>query len=99
MSDVLTSDFFAPHVGERFELRTETGDGFEAVLESCDETAYGDRDQWLASIDRVPFSLIFVAAGGELVPQQTFTVRHAELGEIEIFLVPLAPGKYEAVFS
>jgi hypothetical protein len=97
--ELLTSEHFKPHVGETFELRPEAGDAFEAVLESCDETTYGDSDQWLASIDRVPFSLVFRAPGGELVPQGTFTVRHDGLGEHAIFLVPLAPGKFEAVFS
>jgi hypothetical protein len=71
---------------------------------SCDESSYGEREQWLASIDRVPFSLVFHAPGGELLPQQTFTARHPELGELAIFLVPLGPQgdgamAYEAVFS
>jgi hypothetical protein len=99
VSEILTSETFKPHVGERFELQPEGGDAFDALLESCDETTYGSREQWLKSIDRVPFSLIFAAPGGDLVPQGTFTVRHEQLGETQIFLVPLAPGKFEAVFS
>ncbi|MEA2450970.1 MAG: hypothetical protein QOG63_2902, partial [Thermoleophilaceae bacterium] len=89
MADPLTSEFFAPHVGQQFEAVPTEGEPFEAVLTSCDETTYGDRDQWLQSIDRVPFSLVFHAPGGELLPQQTFTLRHPELGELAIFLVPL----------
>jgi hypothetical protein len=104
MDEPLTSESFAPHVGERFELAPAEGDPFEAVLASCDETTYGERDQWLASIERVPFSLVFHAPGGELLPQQTFTVRHETLAELAIFLVPLGPQPdgamtYEAVFS
>ena len=104
MADPLTREHFAPHVGERFEIAPAEGEAFEAVLVSCDETAYGEREQWLASIDRVPFSLIFDAPGGELLPQQTFAVRHPQVGEMEIFLVPLGPRQdgtmaYEAVFS
>jgi hypothetical protein len=104
MDEPLTSELFAPHVGEQFELAPSEGDPFEAVLVSCDETTYGEREQWLASIDRVPFSLLFRAPGGDLLPQQTFAVRHPQLGELEIFLVPLGPGgdgamAYEAVFS
>ena len=102
--DSPTTELFAPHVGETFEVVPAEGEAFEAVLASCDETTYGDRDQWLASIDRVPFSLVFHAPGGELYPQQTFTVRHSKLGELAIFLVPLGPQQdgtmaYEAVFS
>jgi hypothetical protein len=92
-------------VGERFELQhQEGGEPFEAVLESCEETRYGSHERWLESIDRVPFSLVFVAPGGELVPQGTFTVRADGLGELTMFLVPLGPRRgqgmtYEAVFS
>jgi hypothetical protein len=104
MDEPLTSEAFALHVGEPFELAPAEGEPFEAILASCDESSYGEREQWLASIDRVPFSLVFHAPGGELLPQQTFTVRHAELGELAIFLVPLGPRQdgamaYEAVFS
>jgi hypothetical protein len=104
MEEALTSAAFAPHVGDTFEVVPAEGETFDAVLSSCDETAYGSPDQWLQSIDRVPFSLVFHAPGGELLPQQIFTLRHAELGELAIFLVPLGPqdGRgmaYEAVFS
>jgi hypothetical protein len=104
MEEPLTSESFAPHVGERFELVPAEGDPVEAVLVSCDETSYGEREQWLATLDRVPFSLVFDAPGGELLPQQTFAVRHPQLGELDIFLVPLGPREdgamaYEAVFS
>jgi hypothetical protein len=104
MDEPLTNESFAPHVGERFEIVPADGEAFEAVLASSDETTYGEREQWLASIDRVPFSLVFHAPGGELLPQQTFTLRHPELGELAIFLVPLGPASdgtvaYEAVFS
>jgi hypothetical protein len=100
----MDSSAFTPHVGDRFAIQPQEGDAFEAILASCDETTYGDRDQWLASIDRVPFSLIFHAPGGELHPQGTFTVRHPQLGELAIFLVPLGAQQdgaiaYEAVFS
>jgi hypothetical protein len=104
MDEPLTSELFAPHVGETFEVAPAEGDPFEAVLASCDETTYGAREDWLKSISRVPFSLVFHAPGGELLPQQTFTVRHQQLGEMAIFLVPLGPQPdgamaYEAVFS
>jgi hypothetical protein len=52
---------------------------------------------------RPPFSLEFVEAGGALVPQQIYRMRHAELGEIDLFLVPRGPDargmRYEAVFN
>ena len=99
MNGTLTSATFTPHVGEKFEVTAADGATFEAILTSCDETSYGSPEQWLDQVDRVPFSLVFNAPGGELLPQQIFTLRHPEIGELEVFLVPLGPGVYEAVFS
>jgi hypothetical protein len=33
------------------------------------------------------------------LPQRIYRVEHAELGAIEIFLVPIAADRYEAVFT
>ena len=100
----LVSDTFAGHVGEKFEVTPQAGQPFETVLSSCDETRYGDHAGWREDIGRVPFSLIFVAPGGELVPQGIFSLRHADLGDFELFLVPLGPNAdggmtYEAVIN
>ncbi len=58
----------------------------------------------MGSATRAPFSLIFRSPGERRhAPQQIYTVRHPELGEIEIFLVPIGPDergmRYEAVFT
>ena len=53
------------------------------------------------------FTLLFEAAEGERLAQKAYTVKHRELGEQEIFLVPVVPEKvvdrnlryYEAAFS
>ena len=71
----------------------------------CVETPYGDPDQWRAAVSRIPFSLTFAARRAAVVPQQIFRVAHPELGEFDLFLVPLGPEssgegmRYEAVFS
>ena len=53
--------------------------------------------------DRVPFSLLFRGPEGMDLPQAIYQVAHDKLGDGEIFLVPLGPGKegmlYEAVFN
>jgi hypothetical protein len=100
----LRSDTFAPHVGDTFQLTPPEGEPFEAVLTECEVTRYGDHEKWLESIGRVPFSLVFRAPGGELVPQANFELRHDGLGDFALFLVPLGPGpeggmRYEAVVS
>jgi hypothetical protein len=52
---------------------------------------------------RAPFSLEFTDVEHDHVPQQTVEVRHEELGEFPLFVVPLGPSpdgmRYEAVFT
>lgn len=52
---------------------------------------------------RAPFSLLFYNGATVLFPQQTYRMRHARLGELGIFLVPIAMKRdgfiYEAVFG
>lgn len=52
---------------------------------------------------RHPFSLIFRGPMEPILPQMTYTLRHAELGELGIFLVPVEPDQagmcYEAAFT
>lgn len=52
---------------------------------------------------RTPFSLLFRNSSPVLFPQQTYAMRHAALGEIGIFLVPVAQERegflYQAIFN
>ena len=52
---------------------------------------------------REPFALTFVADRPLRLPQGTYRMRHAALGEMEIFLVPIAvdqtSSSFEAVFN
>ena len=93
--DRLTADDFAPLVGERFELLLPEGEPLELRLTSCDELGGAPEGA------RRPFSLIF--HGDRLVPQQIWTLRHPQLGELELFIVPLGPEeggmRYEAIFT
>lgn len=49
------------------------------------------------------FSLLFVAPPGPFLPQAIYPLEHAELGRLEIFLVPLGPrdggNLYESIFT
>ena len=55
------------------------------------------------SAGRTPFSLIFRSPPGAPMPQRIYRLQHEELGDIELFLVPIGPDAdgmcYEAVFS
>jgi len=52
---------------------------------------------------RQPFALTFVGPAGLRLPQQIYRMRHAKLGEMEIFLVPVGDDQtgsmFEAVFN
>jgi hypothetical protein len=48
---------------------------------------------------RVPFSLEFQGGPNPPLPQRIYRVEHDELGSLEIFLVPIAADRYEAVFT
>ncbi|MDP1850492.1 MAG: hypothetical protein Q8K79_22065 [Solirubrobacteraceae bacterium] len=91
----LTLSTFEPLVGDRFGVEGAPA-AVELVLESA--TAVGE---WPGGRD--PFSLVFCGPGEPLLPQAIYALRHAGLGVLEIFLVPIgrdAPGvHYEAVFT
>ena len=100
----LVIETFAGRVGETFELTTEGGESVEVVLSACEETPYTLPAEWEEDVKRTPFTLLFHDSdASRYAPQQNFTLRHAELGEFELFLVPLGPDergmRYEAVIS
>jgi hypothetical protein len=89
----LVTGTFEPHLGETFNATPSySGEPLELVLSSCKESPH-------ARPDHPAFSLFFDAAGGELLEQQIFTLRHSELGEFDLFLVPVGPQLYEAVIN
>jgi hypothetical protein len=57
----------------------------------------------LAEGQAEPFSLVFQAIDDRVFEQNTFQVKHTELGELELFLVPIGADekgvRYEAVFT
>jgi hypothetical protein len=52
---------------------------------------------------RRPFSLIFRSAGSRYLPQRTYSIEHAALGRLDLFLVPIGPDeggiRYQAIFA
>jgi hypothetical protein len=94
LEDLTVADF-APRVGERFAIALPDGE-LELVLRSADAVADrpGGRD---------PFSLIFGGPEQPRLAQAIYPLEHAELGVLEIFIVPIAGDAegttYQAVFS
>jgi hypothetical protein len=48
---------------------------------------------------RAPFSLVFRGGPDPPLPQRIYRVQHQSLGAMDIFLVPIASDRYEAVFT
>ena len=98
MSVELRDEAFEPHVGSAFTA-TPSLDGFEALeleLASVEESPH-------ARPDHPAFSLLFLSRAADHLPQQIFTLSHPEVGELDLFLVPLGPKdgrmQYEAVIN
>ena len=100
MLDTLTLDSFRPLVGSGFEL-CEPDPAAQLILIEA-ESLLGIREKGPAGF-REPFSLLFRGPADLELPQQICRLRHADLGELALFLVPLQPDRegsyYEAVFT
>lgn len=98
MAVELVTDTFVPRVGERFTATPSLGgEPLELELASCDESPH-------ARPDHPAFSMIFLHDDATTYrPQQIFTLSHPELGDFDLFLVPLGPRdermRYEAVVN
>jgi hypothetical protein len=90
--ETLTLDDFAPLRGERFRIAPEDAPAFDAVLVEVTEIAREPGG-------RAPFSLVFQGGPTPPLVQRTYRLEHETLGAIEVFLVPVGPDSYEAVFT
>ena len=95
--ELLTLDHFSVCVNEAFVTQLE-GMSLEFVL--VEARALETRG---ANPVRAPFSLLFRNAAAVLFPQKIYPMHHPRLGEVGIFLVPIAYEKagflYQAVFN
>ena len=93
MLETLTADTFAPRLGDRFTVEADGGSRVELELVEVDELGA------VSDGRRAPFSLVFAAAEAPTLPQRIYRVEHVELGSIDLFLVPIAADRYQAVFT
>lgn len=98
MTNNLTEQEFSKHVGSQFEAslgeRTVT-------LKLVEVEAYMPDPTEEKGMER--FSIFFDGPPEVMLPQQTYSLRHAQMGEFEVFLGAIsgdASGfRYEAVFN
>ena len=95
--DLLTLEHFAPFVNETF-LAGLQGMDIPFVLVEARALPAPPK-----AAMRAPFSLLFRNESAFLFPQQTYAMRHERLGEVGIFLVPVAQERagflYQAIFN
>ena len=90
--ETLSVDEFAALRGDRFRIVPGDSSPFEVELVEVSEIAREPGG-------RVPFSLVFEGGPSPPLPQRIYRVEHAQLGAMEVFLVPIAHDRYQAVFS
>jgi hypothetical protein len=98
----LTYDDFAGRLSEQFDVSAGEGPSVPMVLieatESSEPGGQGPDGQ-----QRAQFSLVFRGPATQFLPQRTYAITHAALGELDLFLVPLGPDaegmRYEAAFA
>jgi hypothetical protein len=105
MLDDLTYASFAPLEGEPFQVQLDADDTLELTLASA--TLLSAQRSGTApspsSRQGESFSLVFHGPRARFLPQATYQVTHARLGDFPLFLVPIGADeehfRYEAVFN
>jgi hypothetical protein len=90
--ETLSATDFAALQGDRFRIAPDGAPPFEAELVEVTEIPREPGG-------RAPFSIVFEGGPSPPLPQRIYRVEHEELGALEIFLVPIAADRYEAVFT
>ncbi len=96
-----TCDDFAELVGETFEVAVDQDPIALQLLKATEGDDLGGPGP--AGQTRKQFSLVFRGDLEQPLAQGTYRLKHAQLDEIELFLVPLGPDQgsmqYEAAFA
>lgn len=101
MPDRFSEEDFRKHLGTKFRVMLETEGAPEVELELDEVAPFPTLPHSRSDVER--FSLYFRGPGNLYLPQRTYTLAHEQMGEQEIFLVPVSRDeggfRYEAVFS
>jgi hypothetical protein len=90
--ETFTAETFRPLLNERFELVAEDG-RVDLELVDVTESATPGAER------HAQFSIVFSGPPEPILPQAIYRLEHPELGAFDLFLVPIAAGSYEAVFT
>ncbi|MCA1635791.1 MAG: hypothetical protein LC802_19410 [Acidobacteria bacterium] len=99
MAELLTEEDFSKHLHTKFRVRAESPVVVDLELDTVASYQGGDNEQ----SGMVRFSLFFDGPPNVPLEQGMFTLEHEQLGELLIFLVPIARNasgfRYESVFN
>lgn len=102
MLEELTKLTFEPHLQESFRICPSDGKPIEAKLIEL-KTIGTEMEDTGNLRQRTPFSVLFCGPETPILPQNIYRIEHDQLDTMELFLVPVGPGKagmlYEAVFT
>jgi hypothetical protein len=102
MAASLTENEFSKHVKTKFRLKPNTMNSEQQVeLELAEVKGYAKKAEEHSCMAR--FSVFFDGPDEVQLPQGVYSLSHDQMGEFEIFLVPIARNesgfRYEAVFN
>jgi hypothetical protein len=93
------AESFSEHLNTKFSVRVDSAEPVE--LELVDVVIRQSEPNEQAGMER--FSTFFYGPTNFFLPQQTYDLIHQEMGELQLFLVPITQDsrgfKYEAVFN
>ena len=87
MEKKIAASDFAEHLNEKFVINFGTGEDVDVQLKEVVESSSRT------------FSIIFYLNKPNNAPQGIYTIRHDKLGKMDLFLVPISPDHFEAVFN
>jgi hypothetical protein len=97
----LTEEEFSRHVNTKFRVNVDAPSPIDLELVEVKGYPYKDQQNEQKGMER--FSVHFYGPGNAYLPQATYKLTHDSMGEIALFLVPLAQNErgflYEAVFN
>ncbi len=101
MPATLTEEEFSKHVNTKFRLKPNTPDAQQVELKLSEVKGYPKKAEEQSGMER--FSAFFDGPGDAQLPQGLYLLAHDQMGEFEVFLVPIARDesgfRYEAVFN
>jgi hypothetical protein len=97
MPEPLTQENWTQQLHEDFHVHV--GDANPLMMKLMNVTGHS----YPGEPARQSYSLLFCGPATPILPQRTYRLAHAEIGEVDIFLVPVGKQKegvsYEAVFN